>query len=170
MEGELENQDDLIVLLGNFGEYDKFGWQAVPDIGPVTIISTYPYDTDGQLKGVIDFQTEFDWQTRHWQYYNEFSDRKYDFVNFRDKQTSLDCPRLHNISVAKHEECVRLLNAITVDLAEPQINWEGNSVSHFESSSTAAYEFCLKEHVIALQNYENCVRDATPDYDALSAW
>lgn len=170
MEGELENEDDLIVLMGSNSEYDKFGWQAVPKAGQTVKLSTYNPDVDGQHKGVIDFETEFDWQTRHWQYYNDYNDRRYDFVNFRDKQTSLACGRIHNASVVKYNECVDIYNAISIIMGPEEINWENVSYSHFEYKSTADYEECLREHVNLLQQFEDCVRNATPDFDSLPMW
>src|SRR3569833_963864 len=156
MEGEMENQDDIIVLLGNLNEYDKFGWQSVPPrAGQAIKLSTYQPNVDGNQKsatqGVIDFQTEFDYKTRFFQYYNEWNDRRYDFVNFRDKQTSLECPRIHNASVVKYQECVDIFNAIDFIAGPDQVTWENVSYSHFQYKSTDDYENCLREHEILLE-------------------
>lgn len=172
LEGELENEDDLIVLVAELaGNYDAFGWNflkagtTLPRFG-----STFEPDVFGANHGVIDFDTEFDWETRHWQYINTPSDRRYDFVNFRDKQVSLQCPHFHNLTQIKHLECVGIWQNITVDLSDPVINWVNVTVSHFETKSTVDYEACLVEHAQALQRYEDCVRGAIPDFDALAPW
>lgn len=172
MEGELEHEDDLVVLIGELAnEYDTLGWNfQLQTLYFPSFTSTYPADTDGANKGVINFQQEFDWQTRFWQYYNTFSDRRYDFVNFRDKQTSLACPALHNATVLKDAECTAIWNAIVFDLSPTVINWEKISYSHFETKSTVAYEACLADHVSMLQQYEACVQAAIPDYDGLPPW
>ena len=171
IEGEMENQNDLIVLLNDYG---RLGWQldAVNLDAPV-FTTTKTVNITAENKGPIDFQTEFDWQTRHWQYISNISDRGFDFVNFRDKQTSVECPRLHNYSVAVYRRCVA---NDTVDFdpqylaSTPIINWLGSTVSlgHFQSSKV--YEDCLAEHVVALQAYQTCVRNQLRDYDSFSDW
>lgn len=110
----MENQDDLIVLLNDYG---RFGWEVLPSQAGRPMTNTFPYHTDAQNKGVIDFQTEFDWQTRHWQYISTVGDRREDFVNFRDKQVNLICAAKHNATQVgerrlQHTLCVHTRNLV----------------------------------------------------------
>ena len=89
----MENQEDLIVLLNDYG---RFGWEVLPSQAGRPMTNTFPDHTNAESKGIIDFQTEYDWQTRHWQYISTPGDRREDFVNFRDKQVNLICAVKHN--------------------------------------------------------------------------
>jgi hypothetical protein len=82
LEGEMENQDDLIVLLNDYG---RFGWETLPSAAGRVMSTTETFNTNAESRDRFDFQTEFDWETRHWQYLETRSDRRNDFVNFRDK-------------------------------------------------------------------------------------
>ena len=100
---------------------------------------------------------QWDWQTRHWQYLNQKHDRYVvdgslpteaevtfnDVVNFRDKQTSFDCPQLHYLAETKYLECEALRMAQKyVDLT-PQLNHLLKKQSYARAMSTSKYEACL---------------------------
>lgn len=171
LEGEMEGEDDLIVLLSAFG---GFGWQdgfKPGDELSADFVSTYPFDTDGIAKPRFAFDTEYDWETRHWQFLSHRGDRRNDFVNFRDKQVDLNCPALHNATQAKYRECEFVLAQRTpIVPEEAQINWQGRLDVHSEARPTDLYEQCQRELHTALLDYQNCVRDQLVDFDALAPW
>ena len=170
IEGEMENQDDLIVLLS---EYGRFGWETLPSAPGRAFTTTQTFNITGENKGPVDFQTEFDWQTRHWQYLNATGDRRSDFVNFRDKQVNLDCPRLHNYTQALYARCLTLNSVDTGpewldSTVVLNYHYAPQSLARFQSSE--AYEQCLADHVAALGAYKACVRTQLPNYDAFDDW
>jgi hypothetical protein len=170
LEGELENEDDLIVLMN---EYGRFGWEVPPSQPARPFTTTQTFNITAEKKGVIDFQTEFDWKTRHWQYINRTGDRRNDFVNFRDKQVDLVCAALHNFTQTTLARCLTLNSVDTVPEyinSTEQINWLGQSLSHFQYQSSKAYEDCLQDHVEAKNAYQKCVRDQLVDYDTFADW
>lgn len=181
IEGELENQDDLIVMLQEFG---RFGWTAGdPGTDPDNFITTYPFPEFGRAEP-FRFVTLQDWEWRHWQWNNTFNDRynvegtlpedaevtHTDFVNFRDEQVSDECPLLHYQAETKYNECEDLRRAQMRVNLPPQVNHNQELQSYARAMSTAAYEACLVEHEEARLRYEECVRAQLVDFDTLQPW
>jgi hypothetical protein len=168
MEGEMENDDDLIVLLNDYG---RFSWEPSSNSSAARpFITTFPAPVNGTNKGSFDFDTEFDWETRHWQFYNSTGDRRYDFVNFRDKQVNLDCARIHNASQIKYIQCVNISDHIAPFLSDAVIDWTYEDHHLFESRSSEEYETCLEQHLALLQDFQKCVQDQLVDYDGIDTW
>ena len=175
VEGSMLRSADLISVLGSAGR-ELFGWDAGEQAG-----STFPADVTGQGPPFA-FQREADFYDRHHQYNKQYNDRAQDFRNFRDRQTSPECPDLHHRAMAKHTECEDILNSgLQYVDSEPirtafdvldNFARRGDVSTHafFHAMDTAPYEDCLAEHRNLLEQYQQCLRLQTPNLDDLPAW
>lgn len=182
MEGELENEDDLITILSQFG---RFGWTDTERRSSVPSGSTFLPDMTAQ-GAPFQFRTQddTDWLSRHWQYITEKHDRYHvsgvlpsapnitynNIVNFRDKQVDVTCARLHYLAETKLDECHALRDAqVYVDL-EPQLNEYKQLQSYARAMSTAKFEACLVDHEAARGRYERCIRAQLVDFNTMPPW
>jgi hypothetical protein len=158
IEGEMEGQQDLISVVGDGG---AFGWEALN----VTTPSTFGFDIRGRHLP-FDFRTQVDWFDRHWQFTSQWNDRYLDYRNFRDRQTSFECPSIHHASIAKKDECLFILHHVLAEEDSPAVN---NSDFRMQSYSraldTTRYETCLTQHRNLLLQYRLCVRKSVPIYE-----
>jgi hypothetical protein len=72
--------------------------------------------------------------------------------------------------MAKHEECVVILEGLQYEDADPILNFEMEPTSYARALDTSTYEDCLQEHRDLLTEYQQCVRDQIPDFDAIPPW
>jgi len=117
-----------------------------------------------------------DWYHRFWQFNASYSDRWYDFRNFRDRQSLPapgveTCTDIHHRVVLQYAECGRVLRNETVWGDTPAItNYVGANVSYSRALNTDAYEACLAQHAELLRAFEDCTTARVPAFDALPAW
>jgi len=164
IEGATENEVDLVSIMGQYG---RFGWES-----GIKNYTTYGFDRDGQGQP-FGFVEEVDWFDRHWQYTPSlgFGSRALDFRNFRDRQTSNECPLKHHIAKLEHARCVSVLRFSTEPEDSPtRTNYQFDQVSYSRATNTTDYESCLANHRALLQDYQDCVRSQEPNYDAFQLW
>ena len=158
-EGEMEGQQDLITV---FGQGGRFGWGLANGSHERT---TYGFDINGRSPP-FGFHTQLDWEDRHWQYTTVFNDRFRDFRNFRDRQTSSECPDIHHKSIAKKDECLFILNnVLAYEDSPPLNNSKFDLQSYARALDTQLYEDCLAQHRELLSAFQNCTRKSIPVYE-----
>jgi len=153
-----------------------------------------PPQQQQQQQGFITFprafDTNVDWQDRHWQYLLAPNDRWSDFRNFRDRQEGASgaaCPSLHHLMLINFGRCARLEYDLTyksqrapdralepwalgTSLSQmhspPQKDYQDKQRAFFGSVETADFEDCLGAHAQLLQRYEDCLLARVPDFNA----
>ena len=122
----------------------------------ITAPHTYNVDVSGAELG---FETSPDWLDRHWQYIDVPGDLRTTFRNFRDVQSADGrCPHAHADALLKFAECGVILASDTVWKDAPAIeNFEGVSMSYARTLDTSAYEACVAEQRVLLDEYSLCL-------------
>eukprot|EP01029_Cantina_marsupialis_P006794 TRINITY_DN1749_c0_g3_i2.p1 TRINITY_DN1749_c0_g3~~TRINITY_DN1749_c0_g3_i2.p1 ORF type:complete len:866 (+),score=275.32 TRINITY_DN1749_c0_g3_i2:413-3010(+) len=190
-EGELEDADDLISLLGNIGSNTEqegaglFGWSPKETIEQTNWI---PEVAGSDPKFALE--TEDDWYDRFHQYYQNPNDRADgtgipkeiylkdwvittedrapivgDFVNFRNVQTSDTCPKLHQTCLDLYANCLVLWDAQYEEKGTPITDFTFTPTSYYKFTDTSNYENCIASYRTCLGDYQQCVEDSyTPDH------
>lgn len=155
VEGELEDDLDLIAILT---EYGRFGWDAGNRPR-----STYPFDVTGQGEPFY-FDTESDWFDREHQFYIVENDRFDDFVNFRDRQSDEDreCPIKHQSCQDRAAQCQIIWSQQELkpeaSILDSTFQWHSYSIAQ----PTVEYEECLRAVRQCLDEYRNCLHTRIP--------
>jgi hypothetical protein len=161
-EGEMSNQEDLISIVDSGS---RFGWS----VSNASARTTYGFDINGRAVP-FDFRTQLDWEDRHWQFGVAHNDRFDDFRNFRDRQTSRECPAIHHNSIFKKDECLFILrNVLRHEDAPPLNNSKFDQQSYARALDTQLYEDCLAQHRALLDDFQTCTRKSEPVYELVDA-
>jgi hypothetical protein len=165
IEGGAEGGDFLLAILS---EYGRFGWGTGAEGN--NNASTYQPDIYGRVRP-FGFDTEPDWEDRHWQFIDTPNDRALDFRNFRDRQTDSECQDIHHVVLITHATCQRIMNHnLSYVLSPPQKNYMELVTSFSRVMDTSSYEDCLAEHERVLNKYQACIRARLPDLERLADW
>lgn len=175
-EGEITGPEALIAL---WGEGKQFGWHTDANkvrshtrTGDVYTDQLHPLSgpagTDDEISFPHAFSVEVDWEDRHWQYTSAINDRKLDFRNFRDRQTSAECPNIHHLARITFTICQRILNQeLAIEGSTPEKNYDDVYESYYDWLDTSSYEDCLARHKELIVDYQECVRKQVPSFDDL---
>lgn len=166
VQGELEDQQDLIAVMNAYGEFD---WSTDDQVR-----STYPFSIDARkhsgpslaVNKPFKFDTEVDWFDRFHQYYIAPNDRRNNFVNFRDqfvvpelRSTTDPCPAKHQAALDKRAACEAIRLAHEPDDSPAQLNMYFEWQSFASALDTSNYEGCLDEVQNLLEAYDTCLNE-----------